>query len=332
MIPLEVVSLVNPAFLVADSVAVLLEICQLVATLRSPATMLAKRLLAIVGRGLLPSETSSSTPYIPKPNVHVLVLRCLHTLPVAIWDGHLGVTEMEILMEGLNSSDDTIRRSVSRSTVRSVLNFQTLRLLKRLSEELLEASLNNHLRALKTSSDLSLPLHVPTSLEEKTIAGRLETSGRALEVIEIMYRDKDTYVVEEGDNGDDGSRCARAFVLILVALNEGVLSSAATPEASDRSHKGQVWEEGLRRMSRILEDSESLMQVRLLIVQVQTLSEWPLPLAYCVQGSAVRRWPCCAVRHLLGDHWLLGSPRMRCRCFWQIWQTLAVSDGTRQPQ
>lgn len=332
MIPLEVVSLVNPALLVADSLAILLEMCQLVATVRSPATMLVKRLLAIIGHGLLPSETSSSTPYIPKPNVHVLVLRCLHTLPVAIWDGYLGMTEMEVLMEGLNSPDETIRRSVSRSTVRSVLNIQTLRLLKRLSPELLEASLNNHLRALRTSTDLSLPLHAPSSLEEKTIAGRLETSGRALEVVEIMYCDKDTYAVEKGDNGDDGGRCARAFVQILVALNEGVLNSAATPESSGRSHKGQVWEEGLRRMSRILEDSESLMQVRLLIVQVQLLSEWPSPLAYCVQGSVVRRWPCCAVRHLLGVHWILGSPRMPCRCFWQIWQTLAVSDGTRQPQ
>ena len=262
MIPLEVVSLVNPALLVADSLAVLLEICRLVATFRSPAIMLAKRLLAIIGRGLLPSETSSSTPYIPKPNVHVLVLRCLHTLPVAIWDGHLGETEMEVLMEGLNSPDDTIRRSVSRSTARSVLNSQTLRLLKRLSPELLEASLNNHLRALKTSTDLSLPLHAPTSLEEKTIAGRLETSGRALEVVEIMYCGKDTYVVEKRDNRDDGSRCARAFVQILVALNEGVLNSAATPGSSDRSHKGQVWEVGLRRMSRILEDSESPIQVR----------------------------------------------------------------------
>lgn len=58
--------------------------------------------------------TASTTPYAPPPNQHVLVLRCLSILPVTMWDGQLGEEEMVIIMEGLNSPDDTIRRAVSR--------------------------------------------------------------------------------------------------------------------------------------------------------------------------------------------------------------------------
>jgi hypothetical protein len=280
-----VVSLVVPALLLADAIAVLLEICHLVATLRSPADIVSKRLVTVIGRGLLPPETSSSeVPHTPRPNDHVLVIRCLHILPVLIWEGQLGEAEMRALMEGLNSPDDTIRRSVSRST-RSMLMLQTLRLLRRLSPGLLEASLGSHLQALKTSTDLSLPLHVPASLEEKTIAGRLETSARALEVVEIMYCEGDMSAVEEADAG---GQCARAYIQILVALNEGVLNSTVAPSSSDRSNKGQVWEEGLRRMSRNLEGSEFGLLAKRLIRQVRTVSEWPLPLVFSIPESGVR--------------------------------------------
>jgi hypothetical protein len=136
--------------------------------------------------------------------------------------------------------------------------WQTLRLLQRISPELLGASLNNHLQALKTSSDLSLPLRVPINLEEKTIAGRLETSGRALEVVEVMYCQVPDATHNEMDNGE---QCARSFVDIVAALNEGVMNSTVRAESNGGlGSKGQVWEEGLRRMLAILDRSESLLK------------------------------------------------------------------------
>jgi hypothetical protein len=136
--------------------------------------------------------------------------------------------------------------------------WQTLRLLQRISPELLGASLNNHLQALKTSSDLSLPLRVPINLEEKTIAGRLETSGRALEVVEVMYCQVPDATHNEMDNGE---QCARSFVDIVAALNEGVMNSTVRAESNGGlGSKGQVWEEGLRRMLAILDRSESLIK------------------------------------------------------------------------
>jgi hypothetical protein len=136
--------------------------------------------------------------------------------------------------------------------------WQTLRLLQRISPELLGASLNNHLQALKTSSDLSLPLRVPIDLEEKTIAGRLETSGRALEVVEVMYCQVPDATHNKMDNGE---QCARSFVDIVAALNEGVMNSTVRAESNGGlGSKGQVWEEGLRRMLAILDRSESLLK------------------------------------------------------------------------
>jgi hypothetical protein len=131
---------------------------------------------------------------------------------------------------------------------------QTLRLLQRVSPDLLGASLNNHLQALKSSSDLSLPLRVPANLEEKTISGRLETSGRALEVIEVMFCQMAETTHDEMDNGE---RFARSFVDIVAALNEGVMNSAVRAETiGGLGSKGQVWEEGLRRILAILDRSE----------------------------------------------------------------------------
>jgi hypothetical protein len=118
--------------------------------------------------------------------------------------------------------------------------------------------LDNHLQALKTSSDLSLPLRVPTNLEEKTIAGRLETSSRALEVVEVMYCQMPEATHNEMHNGNE---CARSFVDIVAALNEGVMNSAVRAESSGGlGSKGQVWEEGLRRMLAILDRSESSLR------------------------------------------------------------------------
>jgi len=56
---------------------------------------------------------------------------------------------------------------------------------------------------------------------------------------------------------DYGAQCARSFVEILTALNEGVTNSAVRTESSGGlGNKGQVWEEGLRRMLAILDRSE----------------------------------------------------------------------------
>jgi hypothetical protein len=57
---------------------------------------------------------------------------------------------------------------------------------------------------------------------------------------------------------DNGEQCARSFVDIVAALNEGVVNSAVRAESSGGlGSKGQVWEEGLRRMLVILDRSES---------------------------------------------------------------------------
>jgi len=93
----------------------LLEICNLLAVYGLP-SILALKLLAIISRGLRSSEktaSSSQIPHIPKPNTHVLILRCLNALPGLLLDAQLGEAEMGTLMEGLNSPDETIRRSVS---------------------------------------------------------------------------------------------------------------------------------------------------------------------------------------------------------------------------
>lgn len=100
---------------IANRSAVLLEICHLLAK-HEPSSQVEACLLAQLSRGLRPSHTMQSTshiPYTPKANTHVLVIRCLYILPVQIWDGQLGEAEMGTMMDGLNSPDDTVRRSVS---------------------------------------------------------------------------------------------------------------------------------------------------------------------------------------------------------------------------
>lgn len=109
------VSFYLPAADLAQVSAILLEVCNLLAVHDVPSRV-AISLLSIVSRGLRPSPDASSTSqasHIPNPNTHMLIIRCLKTVPVALWDGQLGEADMGTLMEGLNSPDDTIRRSVS---------------------------------------------------------------------------------------------------------------------------------------------------------------------------------------------------------------------------
>jgi len=158
---------------------------------------------------------------------------------------------MAVIMDGLNSLDDTIRKSVCRFSTSAhthaemVADLQTLRLLYRLSPDLLHVTFDNLLANLRTSSDLALPLEYPTSLAAKTTAGRLETSSRALEVAEILHQ-----VLLDIDRIENGRSFGKAFAKIVGALNEGVLGSSAVPSIPDRqaSSGGQVWEEGLRRV------------------------------------------------------------------------------------
>lgn len=152
--------------------------------------------------------------------------------------------------------------------VAELTRYQTLRLLLRLSPELLDTSFQNLLSALRTSTDLSLPLNPPTSLEEKTTAGRLETSSRALEVSEIkscrLFSDT------RHDAAGLGSHFGADFVEILLALNEGVVNSTVVLSGSEgRSTGGQVWEEGLRRVSAILNDSKSSTGLDRLVPDMQ---------------------------------------------------------------
>jgi hypothetical protein len=108
----------------ADELAVLLEICNLLAVYGLTST-LASKLLAVISRGLRPPEqttSSSQISHIPRPNTHVLIIRCLTVLPGLLSDAQLGEAEMGTMMEGLNSPDDTIRRSVSVITMDAKLS------------------------------------------------------------------------------------------------------------------------------------------------------------------------------------------------------------------
>jgi hypothetical protein len=58
------------------------------------------------------------------------------------------------------------------------------------------------------------------------------------------------------DHAENGTQCARSFVGIVTALNEGVMNSDATEIGSGLGSKGQVWEAGLRRVLQILDESE----------------------------------------------------------------------------
>lgn len=100
---------------------------------------------------------------------------------------------------------------------------------------------------------MCLPLHPPEAFEEKTTAGRLETSSRALEVAELQYCSTSP---KENDE-DLGKHFAASFVEILLALNEGVVNSTVVLSGSGASSSGgQVWEEGLRRVLALIESRE----------------------------------------------------------------------------
>ena len=102
----------------------LLEICNLLAIYGLSST-LAPRLLAVISRGLRPPEqttSSSQISQVPRPNTHVPIIRCLTLLPGLLSDAQLGEAEMGTLMEGLNSPDDTIRRSVSDLSISTELS------------------------------------------------------------------------------------------------------------------------------------------------------------------------------------------------------------------
>lgn len=92
--------------------AFLLEASALIAKMQPVSPELSHITLHLISGLLLPTS-SSSTATAPIPNDHVSALRCLLTLPKESWDGQLGEAEMDVLMEGLNSPDDTIRRMVS---------------------------------------------------------------------------------------------------------------------------------------------------------------------------------------------------------------------------
>lgn len=94
----------------SDISAVLFEACQLAPDVLRDEPHLVLNLISTI---LSPPHSSSARPNPgPKPNLHVLVLRCLDTLPISFWDGRLGDAEMGVIMEGINSLDDTVRRAV----------------------------------------------------------------------------------------------------------------------------------------------------------------------------------------------------------------------------
>ena len=129
-----------------------------------------------------------------------------------------------------------------------------------MSPELLDITFGNLLTALRTSSDLSLPLNPPVSFEEKTTAGRLETSSRALEVAEMQY-------CSGTDQTDEvrlrGGQFAGAFVEILATLNEGVVNSTAILSSKSGSTVGQIWEDGLRKVLAIWTDRKPSLRCSL---------------------------------------------------------------------
>lgn len=63
-----------------------------------------------------------------------------------------------------------------------------MRLLHKLSPELLSAAFDNHIKSLSTSSELALPLGLPEDLdlESKLRRGQDETAVRALEVVVVQ--------------------------------------------------------------------------------------------------------------------------------------------------
>ena len=69
--------------------------------------------VSLVSRLLVPSTSNSTIPVIPRPNDHVLALKCLAHLTPSAWDSVFGQSEMAAIMEGINNVDDTIRKLAS---------------------------------------------------------------------------------------------------------------------------------------------------------------------------------------------------------------------------
>ncbi|ORX36094.1 armadillo-type protein [Kockovaella imperatae] len=202
------------------------EICRLSASLAPIPSTLNGHIIRILTETLVPSSSTS----VPRPNDHMFVLRCLTDLPTAMWAESLGESEMGIIMEGLNHPDATVRK-------------QTLRLLFRLSPELTYQSFSNHLEALRTSADLSLPLNYSNDdPEAKLCAAQEETALRALEAANVVY------------DLTGGPRLALDWVEsveeVLIALEE----------ARDEPHRRAVWEQGVRSALDTIEKSPSEFQ------------------------------------------------------------------------
>lgn len=113
-----------------------------------------------------------------------------------------------------------------------------MRLLHRLSPDLLTVTFNNLLDSLSTSSDLSLPLGLPADslIEEKLRRGRDETACRALEVAETQAA-----VTEKVDDSVVGQTFGEAVVQLLAALQE-----------ANREETGRVWEDGSKRVLEVV--------------------------------------------------------------------------------
>lgn len=77
---------------------------------RLPITL--NRCLSIL-RDILTPEAFSSTSSLPPPNDHIFVLRCLAKVPLDKWDKVFGPEEMGVIMRGLESGDDSVRKAVS---------------------------------------------------------------------------------------------------------------------------------------------------------------------------------------------------------------------------
>ena len=98
-------------FTYSSIVAFLLETCILLPKLGPPCLNTYPIIMSILSRILKPASSSSYPSSCP-PNSHVLVLRCLLALPHHLWDGQLCHADMKVIMEGLNSPDDTVRSLV----------------------------------------------------------------------------------------------------------------------------------------------------------------------------------------------------------------------------
>ncbi|WRT65256.1 uncharacterized protein IL334_002199 [Kwoniella shivajii] len=187
--------------------AFLMEICHLANIVSSISSHILRHISHLLLPDLNSPSSSTSIRTLPPANDHALALRCLQVIPTSLWDGILGEREMAIIMEGVDSIDGTIRKL-------------TIRLLYNLDLNLPSMVFQKHIESIKTSTELSLPLYLSTSLsiEDKTTIGRYETASRALEVVEITCR-------------EDGREYAKGLLEVLDVLN--VRTSG-------------VWDEGVR--------------------------------------------------------------------------------------